>query len=466
MSMRSCLTVNMSLENRYGAIIGAHILMMVTAFGIVFPIGLVCGLTRSRFHVPVQTLGGTLAVTGYFLGHAHKGRQYPAHNIHSTFGSWVMVIALIQIGIGITLKLHLEKGILGKIRKGMVGVHLVIAVLFPIISWVQMGFGAITIVGFCHEDHLGQCLAHGIMGSSFIAYGFILLMMLYVGENFLTQKNKSQEFYDSLIITLWGIVNTFTEHRWGQDWSHKDFQHTSMGIIWWAAGLVGIYLSWDRNLQQPRRNHIPAIVMIFTGYSMSQHSQNLEVSTKVHAMFGIALMTAGLVRIIEISFILKDRPHSGQFIRSWQFLTPFLLVESGILFMGASEEQMQLLYDIGIMHSSYILVMSSVAFIIYLLMLFLMNLYMSLSGGSGDARSNPGLATSQHMTMTHRRNPDLPSGGIEMQPFLTEEEELGLDELEEDEDLNFTPPISSDVSNSGPHVALNRTDNVIFDQSR
>lgn len=62
-------------------------------------------------------------------------------------------------------------------------------------------------------DHTGQCLAHFIMGSSFVAYGIILLIMLRVGAPFLLKRGRSQEWYDSWVIMLWGIVNTFTEHR-------------------------------------------------------------------------------------------------------------------------------------------------------------------------------------------------------------------------------------------------------------
>jgi hypothetical protein len=37
---------------------------------------------------------------------------------------------------------------------------------------------------------------------------------------------------------------------------------------------------------------------------MSSHAQELMISTKVHAMFGYALMLAGLARIIEVCFIV------------------------------------------------------------------------------------------------------------------------------------------------------------------
>lgn len=373
------------------AIMWLHIFAMGIAFGVIFPIGMVCGLTKSKWHVPVQILGSCLAIAGYFLGHAHKGRSFPAGNIHSKFATWVMLTAIVQVSIGVILKLHIDRGFLGKIRQVLVKIHLVIAILFPVMSWVQMVFGAITVPGFCHEDHLGQCLAHEIMGSSFIAYGIYLTTMLFVGQKWLESKNKSQEFYDSSMITVWGIINTFTEHRWNESWSMKDYEHTSMGIIWWAAGMVGIYLSWDRQNQKPKRNHVPALVMIFTGYAMANHGQSLEVSEKVHTFFGYMLMMAGVCRIIEISFVLHDSPHSNRNIRNWQYMTPFLLIESGIMFMGATEEQMQFLHKAGIMHGAYILTMSSFAFLIFFMALILNNLYLSLKegGNNNNSRSTP-----------------------------------------------------------------------------
>lgn len=407
-------------------ILWAHIFIMGAAFGVVFPIGIVAGLARHRLHVFVQTFGSVLALVGFFLGHAHKGRMFAEGNIHATFAPYVMLILVAQIAMGVILKLHIEKGFLGRVRRVIVKIHLTVAILFPIVSWVQMGFGAITIPGFCHADHLGQCLAHGIMGSSFILYGFILAMMLFVGENFLKRVNRSQEFFDSSVIMVWGIINTFTEHRWGQPWSHGDYQHTSMGIIWWCAGMLGVYLSWDRQNNRPQRNHIPALVMLYTGYAMSQHSQNLEVSTKVHYMFGVFLMAAGVCRIIEVSFVLHDQPHTGTYVHTFQHLPPFLLVNSGMMFMGANEEQMQLLNDVGIMHSSYILVITSIAFVIYLLFVFVLNLYITLSHRTARGKEVAEGAGDQ----AYQR------GGIEMQPFLTPEEEAGLHRVASDDDLD------------------------------
>ena len=350
----------------------AHVLIQCLAWGIILPTGMVLGLIRSRWHVPVQILGVAITIPGYFLGHAHKGRQF-SKNAHAGFANWLMLLLFIQIGMGVILKLHIEKGFLGKVRRWVVKAHGILGAIMPLASWVQMLFGGIASQGFCQADHLGQCLAHFIMGSAFIAYGIILTILLLNGQPLLARSGRSQEFWDSLIISIWGCINTFTEHRWGDPWVKNDLQHTSMGIIWWAAGLVGIWLSRDR-AGRPRRNLIPGIVILMTGWAMSAHPQDLELSTHVHSTFGYTLMSAGLTRIIEISFVLKDKntligPEGGDVdpeINSWQYLPVFLLYASGFLFMGATEEQMTVLADAGVTHVSYILILYSLAFLLFL----------------------------------------------------------------------------------------------------
>lgn len=231
-----------------------------------------------------------------------------------------------QVMLGIYLKLHIERGIHGRIRRVFVILHGVLGKAMPVLSWVQMLFGGITALGFCRDDHLGQCLAHFIMGSAFIAYGILLTILLLVGQYWLRRTGRSQEFFDSLVIAAWGCVNTFTEHRWGGPWVHNDLQHTTMGIVWWCAGLLGIWLSRKRN-GRPKRNLIPAIVIGLTGYAMSGHPQHSMISTMIHKIFGYTLMAAGLTRIIEISFVLRDKGTlsvDGTDPNSFQYLTPFV----------------------------------------------------------------------------------------------------------------------------------------------
>lgn len=291
-----------------------------------------------------------------------------------------MLLLVVQIVLGFYLKLHLKKAGQARIRWIFVLAHGIIGKIMPVVSWTQMLFGGIAALGFCQGDHLGQCLAHFIMGSAFIAYGILLTILLLVGQYWLRRTGRSQEFFDSLIIAAWGCVNTFTEHRWGGPWVHNDLQHTTMGIVWWCAGLLGMWLSRSRN-GQPKRNLIPAIVIGLTGYAMSAHTQTLMISTMVHTIFGYTLMAAGLTRIIEISFVLRDKDNvsmSGADVNSFQYLTPFLLYASGFLFMGATEEQMQLLSQAGVMHVSYVLILYSISFILFLCMFLLLTGFLNM----------------------------------------------------------------------------------------
>lgn len=237
-----------------------------------------------------------------------------------------MLLLVVQVGLGVYLKLHLVKAGQARIRWIFVLAHGVVGKIMPVVSWAQMLFGGIAAMGFCQDDHMGQCLAHFIMGSAFIGYGICLTILLLVGQYWLRRTGRSQEFFDSLIIAAWGCVNTFTEHRWGQPWVHNDLQHTTMGVVWWCAGLVGMWLSRSRN-GRPKRNLIPAIVILMTGYAMSAHPQSLMISTMIHSIFGYTLMAAGFTRIIEISFVLRDKPAvsmSGVDPNSFQYLPPFV----------------------------------------------------------------------------------------------------------------------------------------------
>lgn len=164
------------------------------------------------------------------------------------------------------------------------------------------------------------------MGSAFVAYGILLTIILLVGQVWLRRTGRSQEFYDSAVIAAWGCVNTFTEHRWGSEWVRNDWQHTTMGIIWWCAGLAGVWLSRDRD-GNPKRNFIPSFVIFITGWAMSAHPQELHVSAATHSMFGYTLMSVGVSRIVEIAFVLRDKQSIADDGRSWnsfQFIPVFV----------------------------------------------------------------------------------------------------------------------------------------------
>ena len=101
-----------------------------------------------------------------------------------------------------------------------------------------------------------------------------------------------------------------------------------MGIVWWATGMLGLWMSWSTS-GQPRRNIIPGLVIVLTGYAMSAHAQHNPLSSMVHTVFGYTLMAAGLARIIEVSFVCKDKSYlaTGD-VSSWQYLSPYVSISA------------------------------------------------------------------------------------------------------------------------------------------
>jgi hypothetical protein len=70
-------------------------------------------------------------------------------NIHSVFAPIVLLLLCGQVSLGVYLKLHLEKGFNGLVRPAFVAAHKVFGVFLPVISYIQMVFGVITLNGWC-----------------------------------------------------------------------------------------------------------------------------------------------------------------------------------------------------------------------------------------------------------------------------------------------------------------------------
>ncbi|EDR13954.1 uncharacterized protein LACBIDRAFT_152078, partial [Laccaria bicolor S238N-H82] len=348
------------------AILWIHIALQAIVWGVLFPIGMVLGITRSRWHVPLQATGFALTFGGYILGHSHKGRMFP-RSAHGTFASILLVPIIGQLILGIYLKLHIHEK---SIRPYAVVAHGIIGKLYPILGWTQMLFGIITFRGYCSSDYLEQCIAHYTMGSSFIAHAIIMVIILLVGESWVRRSGRSPEWWDSWVIMIWVLraVNTFTEHDGGV-WTVEDMQHTILGVLWWTGGILGIFLS--RNNQ---RNVVPAVIIILTGWAMSDHVQALMISTKVHAMCGYTLMVAGLARIVEVCFFIpNDRKAAAA--QAFRHLPPFYIHTSIILFISATDEALEYVHENGMDHVTYVLIMFSSAFALYTFILFLIHLY-------------------------------------------------------------------------------------------
>ncbi|KAK4702745.1 hypothetical protein P7C70_g3476, partial [Phenoliferia sp. Uapishka_3] len=309
---------NFMNEEDIDSILQWHIGLQALAWGILFPIGMVLGITKSRLHVPWQSITCVLTWTASWLAHHHRGRAFHS-TAHSYFAAYVKWYLILQVACGVFLKLHVMEG--SRVRRGVVTAHGVIGKSFPVFGWVQMIFGGIAALGFCFGEHFGQCLAHFLMGSAFIAYALIMVR-LQVQE---PKRNDS----DGRNLTAFDDAS----------WSRLSSTQESL------SGVLGQ----------------------LAGFAMSAHAQALEFSTTIHKIFGFTLISAGLARIIETN------------PRAFQHLPPFLLVLSGLTFLSATEEQMQWIAGSGMDSTTYANILFSTSFVIYLVGAGLLELYERLA---------------------------------------------------------------------------------------
>ncbi|KAI8083167.1 uncharacterized protein BX664DRAFT_380492 [Halteromyces radiatus] len=84
-----------------------HVVFMVIAFWILMPMGVMFGIARSPFHVPVQIIAFLTSLLGYFFGHlyAHSTPHLYKGNSHHKLG-WIIFLFLItQIAVGVVRKI-------------------------------------------------------------------------------------------------------------------------------------------------------------------------------------------------------------------------------------------------------------------------------------------------------------------------------------------------------------------------
>ncbi|KAJ1803821.1 hypothetical protein LPJ75_005767 [Coemansia sp. RSA 2598] len=252
-------------------------------------------------------------------------------------------------------------------------------------TYMAMVLGGIRYLNLCTQGHLGQCISHFARGSALIIGSVVFLVFMRIFGPLMLEIRRPPEFYVSLIMMTVGLIGTFTEHNFfqsagnGQDnWSHKDLQHTMIGISWFAGGLLGVLMTARSH---PRfRTPIPSIIFIATGISMIIHQQDLVMSSYVHFFFGASQVLLGLTTICEITLVasgfVKDRGEPPLF----QYIPVFFMCASGMALMGANRDMVFFLVNSGIDISTYALVLLSFCFVIVLYFYLLVDLYHWLTG--------------------------------------------------------------------------------------
>ncbi|CAO3572309.1 unnamed protein product [Mortierella alpina] len=490
-----------------------HATCMFTAYGVLMPIGIMLGIRRHKYHVPWNAAMFLVAMAGYFFGYGHHmfgvGKGTHDHDddgdgagagagehhddmagmsgmakrqagdtsaehygwtwntsAHGSLASLLLILLFVQVGMGVYRKLTkarprlqlawLSGSLPQKTHSYLGKAHLVLA-------YVQITLGCIKLIEACPGQAFGQCISHIVMGGSFWWYGGIYIAYLVGSFPGVTRP----EWYESVVMTVWGIINFSILHQWGTRWSHSDLQHTSLGLLWVGGGALSLVLESRFNpLAQfiIRKNPIPAILIILTGFAMGQHSQYYKFATVVHTFFGYCLMLGGLCRLIQLALRPAVTPQSSATSRDslededdvtledddlqdknrrsngrgsetvpglahgetpvsafFGFLSALGLISAGLMFQSAHEEQLNIMMYYLSDPSTYINWIMSFAFFCVVYMLVVTQVGKKTLGGSDSAAAKPSYNRVRTRVDSEDRGHSLSRNDIEMSGFLDED---------------------------------------------
>lgn len=268
-------------------------------------------------------------------------------------------------------------------------------VLVLFLAYVQILLGIATYCGLFTNHEIFNGLAHWIKASIFLLFG-IWVFIRYLGGlasighawNDVTGKHVSPETIECSLIFIYGSSNLFLERLGHSDEpiSHTDIQHMSIAAMFACAGLIGLLIesraiqdllmlegklvsSGTGHSRRTTYNVMPALVVFFTGVLMSQHSQDTQFASDVHAGWGYYFCTASAFRLITYILIFSSSWSRRPRRPPTEALVAFCLIAGALVFMMSARDPVQSLeyYGIDFMFTISLSVAGALAILVWVL---------------------------------------------------------------------------------------------------
>lgn len=300
--------------------------------------------------------------------------------------------------------------------------QIVIEKFLLLLGFLAIATGFITWGGLFKGREVFSGAAHFIKGGIFFWYGLLTLgrwmgafsefgwawniRPAYPLVSRWKTRIPSAEFTESFVIFLYGASNVFLEHlnAWGKAWTHQDFEHVSITLLFFGGGLLGMMIesSTARKLMnttvelqqkdreehevdeaadvastsrfartsgaapsaavtpnhnlwlQPATNSIslnpfPGLVIMLLGIMMSSHHQTSMVSTMMHAQWGTLFVGFAMARAATYIILYIKPPTSHYPARPpSELITSFCLTAGGLMFMFSARDSVNAVESVGL----------------------------------------------------------------------------------------------------------------------
>ena len=274
-----------------------------------------------------------------------------------------------------------------------------------LLGFLAIASGFVVYGGVFRERAIYSGLAHFTKGGIFFWYGLLTLgrwmgafsefgwawniRPSYPIVSRWKTRVPSAEFTESFVIWLYGATNVFMEHlnKWGKAWSHQDFEHVSITLLFFGGGLLGMMIESSRikellntNVEMQRSeeegevhgaesrfhasgevaaeerdplstqpsahqtslNPMPGLVIMLLGIMMSSHHQDSMVSTMMHSQWGSLFAVFAMARAVTyISLYIKPPTSNFPARPPSELVAAFCLTAGGLMFMFSARDTVE-----------------------------------------------------------------------------------------------------------------------------
>ncbi|KAL0087165.1 hypothetical protein F4703DRAFT_1916157 [Phycomyces blakesleeanus] len=310
-------TFSSPIPIRHPAVI-IHLVFITLSFLGCYPIALIQG-TRCHPNRHFVAIGlGTIfaligSIAGLWMPSTSSGSLVPI--LVAIVGGLLMVLVLMQIVVGLnmtrrSLELHrlppyshtswlpTQTPTRWCATNLPEYTHLIIGWSVLIVASIYLILTVVLFTESCAGFPYRQCFLPLVMGGGLLGYGTMALLHL-VGVLSLP-RTSTPEYYEGLLITLWGLFNLFMADTplLGSNWLAGN-----LGLLWFTGGLFSITISIQTWMPAMReRNIMNSVIVCLTGRAIMGSLTMEAYSTQVQVALGYVCIVGSVGRALQVTF--------------------------------------------------------------------------------------------------------------------------------------------------------------------
>ncbi|KAL3476718.1 hypothetical protein BJX99DRAFT_258267 [Aspergillus californicus] len=358
--------------------IWVSIVLQSFSLGVIWPTGLVLGITNSKWALSIQAIGIICGMVGLWICQ----NSFTPYLVLKLVLTVLLVFQLIaQLGR------RMPSEYIGKSRQlKIMHTHLASSIAVLVLIWIQITAGSLEMLGLSTDYQ--STLAHACLSAFLMCQAcFWVSSATGLWPRYL---ERAPEFYDCLWLFSIGTVMIPVLYMGAHLWEGREavlllVEHVLYALMVMTASLIGLWLS-RRKSCHPKRNLMSSLTWLLLGQLMVSHHQWNPMTKKAHEGFGYSLVGLAAAKALDVLTNSSTPGSRATDIRSLRFLPALFSTLSSLMIIAATWELCIAVEEFGLSPLGYLAGVCSVAFLVYLFIVAMLQYLASSLYPHGDER--------------------------------------------------------------------------------